>query len=157
MWGFFNPLLVEPYSTPETAWQISKNIPSSTGQTGPAVADDIKGVAKVYLAPDTRDATETALIAAFKKEAALYLKTHTGSSLEPGGSEQQWFTGESDRNITDDDIKKLANGSEIIYLLASENYTDPTGPHYMHYCRSVQPPAFNPEVWHFCNGYQDHQ
>jgi hypothetical protein len=78
-----------------------------------------------------------------------------GRSLRPGGQDTLWFTSRSDESIRSEDLMQFKNGTKIMYLLLSVKYSDPAGDHYIHACRWVQPPAFNPEIWHFCKGWTD--
>ena len=120
---------------------------------GTATAHNAAGMGKVYLVPDNKH--EQQLIAQFRKEVEKTQKSLLKTDLDPGGNEENWFTAKSDRVVTAEDIKKLANGEERLYLLFTEFHSDSTGSHYQNYCKLLQPPAFNPEVWQLCDDFSD--
>ena len=115
---------------------------------------DMDGAAKIYLVPERSEKTEKALTADFNK--FVMHRTPTPSPLQHGGQQFSWFSGQSEKTITQEDIDRLKNGSTILYLYFEVEYKDPTGHHYQHYCRWAQPPAFDPEIWHYCSDYEDH-
>ncbi len=121
--------------------------------TGTATANDVRGHGKVYLVGDNKH--ESSVVARFKRELQGSGKDPLRATLDAGGHDEHWFTAQSDRPITQDDINKLAYGKEYIYLLFSESYHDPTGTHEQHYCKLLQPPAFDPEVWQICKDFSD--
>jgi hypothetical protein len=122
---------------------------------GNATAHNTAGVGKVYLVPDSKH--EQQLIARFKNDVDKIKNSLLRTDLDPGGHEENWFTAKSDRVVTAEDIKKLVNGRERLYLLFTEFYNDSTGSHYQNYCKLLQPPAFDPEVWQLCEDFSDRQ
>jgi hypothetical protein len=122
---------------------------------GAVTADRAKGMAAVYLAPNETKETEKELTTKFKQ--ILKRATPGVGTIPNGGHTEFWYTAESDRVVTQDDIDKLAKGTEVLYLFDSLSWIDPTGSHYIHRCIALQHPAFDPEVWHFCHDFSDHR
>jgi hypothetical protein len=143
---------------------VQANIPFTN--TGSAVADAAVGWGRIYIVPsdpmkadiDKREEKredEKLLEKQFRTYSKTAPKTPTGTIPNPNGS--MWFTARSERVITQPDIEKLAIGGELLFLFFVETYKDATGSHYIHGCQIAQPPAFNPEIWQFCDGFQDHR
>jgi hypothetical protein len=126
---------------------------------GTANADHIKGMGRIYLTKDETVETEKAVVATFRLAVKKYpWATMVGGTIEPGGSGPQadfWFTSKSDGVLSQEDMDKLANGTEVLYLLNYVTWSDLAGSHYIHLCRALQAPAFDPEVWHLCRSYED--
>jgi hypothetical protein len=121
---------------------------------GSAAADELKGSGRVYV---TRDMTKKAQMELVRKYEHFLTHNPPQTAVLPAGDKQNaWFTVVNDRPITNDDIDQLNKGTEFIYLLFSEHWKDPSGTHYVHYCRNIKPPAFDPEIWQFCEVFEDH-
>lgn len=121
--------------------------------TGDATAD-ISGGGTLYLSNSSDENTQGQLIQRFKSE--LSRQKFSTAPLPPGGHQGYWFTARTDREIDKDDLDQLASGKEILFLFASITYKDPSGVHHVNTCWRLQSPAFDPEVWHVCTGYEDH-
>jgi hypothetical protein len=116
---------------------------------------DMDGAAKIYLVPERSEKIEKVLTADFTK--FVMHRTPTPSPLQHGGQSGYWFSGQSEKIITQEDIDKLKNGTTILYLYFEVEYKDPTGHHYQHDCRWEQPSASEAEIiWHYCSDYADH-
>jgi hypothetical protein len=125
----------------------------------------LRGGSAVYLVPSKAGRIEDkrveikrdlkALIPQFKKFAAAF--PMPASTINPDGRDIVWYTGRSERPLTANDIDKLASGEELLFLFYDLEYTDPRGSHYIHRCEIAQTPAFNPEIWTFCDGFQDYK
>ena len=116
---------------------------------------DMDGAAKIYLVPERSEKIEKVLTADFTK--FVMHRTPTPSPLQHGGQSGYWFSGQSEKIITQEDIDKLKNGTTILYLYFEVEYKDPAGHHYQHYCRWAQPSASEAEIiWHYCSDYADH-
>ena len=67
-----------------------------------------------------------------------------------------WFSPSSETIVTQDDINKLKDGTEFLYLFVRVAYHDPSGNHYINYCRVLQPPVEHiAPIWHFCEDFSD--
>jgi hypothetical protein len=123
--------------------------------TGNAVADDMEGYAALYIAAGE---TEKTLTDKFRKTLS-HLTFAKSQSLETGGKFTFWFTGGTDRNLTQDDVDKLSNATERLYVFVHLGYRDATGKHYQHYCWFLQPPRDLSEepIWHYCDDFTDHR
>lgn len=129
---------------------------------GGASAEDAWVKAGVYITTET----EEELVSKFKKELKTIadnpkLRPRSGT-IQPGGHDELWTTAFSERVIQKEDLGKLGNASETLYLLASISYRDPKGKHYRHFCRRLQPPDLAPgsnptSVWQFCQDFADHR
>jgi len=127
-------------------------------------ADKIQTAGRIVFATSE---TEKEVTDSFKTDLARELanselRSQVGySTLQPGGGidSQMWFTIRSARNSVPDDVVKLADGSERLYLLTFISYDDPQGPHYVQRCELMQ--ALRPNepkqipIWHFCNDFSD--
>jgi hypothetical protein len=136
--------------------------------SGPATADDVWGHGEIYMMPSDPNKPEVEkteekkkdmqiLIPRFKKALAEAAKTSARGTMLYSSHDDAWFTAHSEGPVSQGDIAKLASGAELLFLFYSIQYSDPAGSHYIHACRGVQSPAFNPEVWQFCFGFQDHR
>jgi hypothetical protein len=121
---------------------------------GSATADDVKGAGRVYLTRDVTKKTEMELVK--KYEHFLADNPIQPGVLQAGDKQDAWFTVLSESPISNDDIDQLNKGTKFLYFLFSEHWKDPSGSHYVHYCRKVAPPAFSPEVWQWCSVFEDH-
>ena len=133
--------------------------------SGAAQASEVKGWGQIYLEPsdpnksDSEKNTEKnkysrELSKRFMKSANQHLPLAPPGIISPNGQDLMWITAHSQREITQDDIDKLASGEELLFIFYAEHYKDPSGSHYIHGCRIAQTPAFNPEVWQFCDGFE---
>lgn len=157
--------------TERTTWlQPGQDIEANVYFTnqGPETADKAWGFGEIYLMPsdsskpeieklDEKKKDMQVLIPRFKKALAKLTPNGIEGTIANDGHSQTWYTAHSERVITQDDLNKLQNGSELLFLFFSEQYSDPAGQHYIHSCRSAQTPAFNPEVWQYCPGFQEHR
>ncbi|MEO6911765.1 MAG: hypothetical protein ABI158_12665 [Edaphobacter sp.] len=134
---------------------------------GPAAAEKFKGYGRIYLVssdPRESDAMKTAekmrdiqmLMPKFVSSSKEPLTGVEGAPLAPTGRETVWFTAHSERPITQTDIDNLQSGAELFFLFYTVQYSDPAGAHRIHGCRIAQTPSFNPEIWQFCDAFQDH-
>lgn len=123
---------------------------------GDANAEENFSFGRIYLVPEESDHVEKELTRRFEREAAYTRKQlaplHTPLRPAP---DYVWITAKSANPITDDDIKKLQDGTERLYLFVLDTYKDFAGKHYMHHCAALQSPAFNPEVWHHCDDFEE--
>jgi len=133
---------------------------------GPVTADVTKEWGHIYLMPSDPNRADTdkydekakdvkMLIPKFKK--ALGQIPRSRATLAANGTNETWFSAHSDSPITQEDINKLYTGAELLFLFFSVEYKDPSGSHYIHHCQIAQTPAFNPEIWGVCDGFQDHR
>jgi hypothetical protein len=126
---------------------------------GQEKAENNKGFARIYIIPANSPNILHSLVEQFVKESQMDMDIHSGVGLPTGGADDFWFSGLLDRKIELDDIPKLRASSEVIYIFATETFSDSTGSHYLHYCRAVQPPPagmdFNLDVLHYCREYVD--
>jgi len=121
--------------------------------TGTAAAIETKAFAKAYVVPNSSLEIEKKLGLEFKNLSRASLNRQSGSTVEPDGKpDDYWFTGASDSPLDADEIKRLVDGKEVVYLLSIVTYKDPEGAHVIELCRWLQPPPFKPEVWHYCHG-----
>jgi hypothetical protein len=128
---------------------------------GSVLAEKANGYGKVFLAPDKSDATELSLAKRFDDYIATRHIPETGSTIEPHARTEHTITALSDTIITKEDVTNLtkdaAHVNEFMYLFLAETYVDEAGPHTLRYCKRLEPPAFSPEMWVFCNKIQDRQ
>lgn len=134
---------------------------------GPAVGDDVLACGRAYLMPseikddlakrDEKRKDLQILIPKFKQYCKDYLgKSAKGGVLGTGGNEGIWFTALSDTPLSQRDISNLEDGSSLLFLFFSVQYKD-SDSHHIHRCQIAQPPAFNPEIWQDCEGFEDHK
>ena len=144
--GPTNAMLLDGY-------KVSQNIYFEN--VGTTTADGVSGWGKVYILPSSTP--EDAVVSQFKNDLAQVKKAQ-GSSLQPGGHEQSWFTAKSDEDMTPQIRTQLEAGSTRLWLVASTFWRDPTGQHYRHLCMWLQQPkAQTPvAVWHSCDDFSDH-
>jgi hypothetical protein len=134
--------------------------------SGSARAEDVKGWSEIYFMPSdpnkpdeekvaekTRDAKM--LASRFVKSSAEHLKGAQVGEIDPNPNAYFWFTGRSERTVTQDDIDKLRGGGELLFIFYNVQYRDTSGFHYIRGCRTPQPPAFSPEVWQFCGTFEE--
>jgi hypothetical protein len=126
---------------------------------GPVIAEKANGWGKIFLAPDKSDATEISLAKQFDDYIATRHIPETGSTMEPHARTEHTITSLSDKLITRQDVINLTKDAphvnEFMYLFLAETYVDEAGPHTLRYCKRLEPPAFMPETWVFCNKIQD--
>ena len=74
-----------------------------------------------------------------------------------------WITAFSDRVVGQDDIAKLADGTEKLYLFVSVTYRDQKQKHHFHLCRvlqaldkdALQQNVAQEAIWQYCNDFSD--
>jgi hypothetical protein len=121
--------------------------------TGSASADGAVGFGRVYIGTER----EGSLLKRFKDDLAK-AKPNAPGTIEVGGRDEFWFTATSENSITQDDIDKLSDGKESLYIFVNVTYRDPNGRHYAHYCRVLQTPPKDQtiqSIWHFCDDWSD--
>ncbi len=135
--------------------------------SGPVIADCKKEWGRIYLVPSdptvadvtkNQEKVELMKVLVPRVKKALRAATQPMSGIFPAnGQGGLWLTVHSENVITQDDIAKLHSGAELLFLFYDIEYTDPIGPHYIHSCQIAQTPAFDPEIWQVCPGFQDHK
>jgi hypothetical protein len=128
-----------------------------TINNGPEVAEDVQEDTRVYIEKGGNEEDAEKVAIAHFKDRLKTAKRSSPSPMQVGGAGEFWTTSESDRVATKEDIALLNKGEELIFLFNYVKWRDTTGWHYLKTCRSVQPPAFQPTVWHVCSGYNEHR
>jgi hypothetical protein len=133
---------------------------------GSAVADKVMVYGSIYLLPSDPNKADAMKIEEKKRDVQMLVPKFISTSnkallagmsaiLPPGGQERNWFTAHSETPITQHDIDNLQSGAELLFLFFTVKYVDPAGSHSIRRCLISQTPAFNPEVWQSCSGFQD--
>jgi hypothetical protein len=103
------------------------------GNSGSAEADKVWGYGRIYIVSTE---SEDEITRKFIRELSSI--KHPDSGYVPtGGTQNFWFTASSDREVTTDDLTKLSDGTERLYMLYAMHYEDQTGKHYEHWCRML--------------------
>jgi len=127
----------------------------STVNKGNADAQNLTSYGRIYFVRDGKPPVQQ-----FSREAAVF-KGSRGTTLIYGGDKTNWFTGASSEVFTDEMWRDLHNGELTMVVMRTNEYSDPTGRHAVHMCRTLQAPNevdFTPmfyAIWHECDEFND--
>src|SRR5260370_39617095 len=125
---------------------------------GPEIADDASGDSRIYLEKGTMEHEADAEKRATAKFKTRLKTVKRGTSpMQTGTTGESFASAESDTEITNDDIELLAKGGELMFMYVFWRWRDSVGTHYLQWCRWIQTPAFQPEVWHYCSDFSGHR
>jgi len=128
-------------------------------QSGPNQVDIIQSGRWLYIEPDISVKTQQALIEDFTHRLHQEPNLPEPETLTPGANPNFFSAYPIDTKgqfqlATQGDLDNLKTGSEIIFVLSSIAYRDPSNnerkEHHLSRCVYLLPPANPPGVWHYC-------
>jgi len=132
---------------------------------GPNPIQSFPNTRWIYLASDSKHATQARIVKDFKQIIAKDWKNNPqfakAYSLMHDGDLGQWNTvfaySEDGQQIivTQKDLDDFRSGAVVIFVLVQIPYKDDGKWHYLRRCQFLVPPAVVPAVWHFCDSFND--
>jgi hypothetical protein len=111
----------------------------------------------LYVEANDDSKTQARMIADFKQRMRKAQTPSEPSTMMPEEARlvtafAATATGEY-RQLTNDDLGKLRDGTELPFVIAQVTYRDLGVIHHARRCLWLQPPAEPPGMWHFCEGF----
>jgi hypothetical protein len=111
---------------------------------------NLHAASKLYMGPDNSDGTQEAIINDWMTISGPDLLNKTPAATLSRGGTARALVSAYGPTLSREDLDNLHTGKTLMYLVSQLTFFDKNGYHDIQRCGFLQPPAWEPDFWHYC-------